>query len=104
MHKTSDIQEAVSYIQQLTDVKPTIGIILGSGLGPFADTMENAVRISYDHIPHFAQSAAVGHDVSGLPASLSNKDKRIALIREPLALLNSLLFDHPMDYVTTSAK
>ena len=44
------------------------------------------------------------HDVSGLPASLSNKDKRIALIREPLALLNSLLFDHPMDYVTTSAK
>lgn len=61
MHKTSDIQEAVSYIQQLTDVKPTIGIILGSGLGPFADTMENAVRISYDHIPHFAKSAAVGH-------------------------------------------
>ena len=61
MHKTSDIQEAVNYIQKLTDIKPSIGIILGSGLGPFADTLENAVRIPYDNIPHFAQSAAVGH-------------------------------------------
>jgi purine-nucleoside phosphorylase len=61
MHKTADIKEAVSYIQTLTNKKPTIGIILGSGLGPFADTLQNAVHIPYDNIPHFTKSAAVGH-------------------------------------------
>lgn len=40
-------------------------------------------------------------EVSGLPATLSltNLDKYYALIREPLALLNSWLFDHPMNYI-----
>lgn len=61
MHEISHIQEAVSYIRNLTDKKPTIGIILGSGLGPFADTLQDAIHIRYDDIPHFAKSAAVGH-------------------------------------------
>ncbi|OCG28561.1 purine-nucleoside phosphorylase [Gilliamella sp. wkB108] len=61
MHKTADIQQAVTYIQKLTNQQPTIGIILGSGLGPFADTLEDAIHIPYDEIPHFAKSAAVGH-------------------------------------------
>ncbi|WP_392564580.1 purine-nucleoside phosphorylase [Orbus wheelerorum] len=61
MHKTIDIQSAVSYIENLTSKKPTIGIILGSGLGAFADTLQNAVHIPYDDIPYFAKSAAVGH-------------------------------------------
>ncbi|MCX8585544.1 YdcF family protein [Gilliamella sp. B3023] len=40
-------------------------------------------------------------DITGLPAPLAytNIDKYIAMIREPLALLNSWLFDHPLDYV-----
>ena len=39
------------------------------------------------------------HDVSGLsaPLAFNNGDKYVALIREPLALANSLLFDHPSD-------
>ncbi|PWD81051.1 purine-nucleoside phosphorylase [Ignatzschineria ureiclastica] len=61
MHITAEIQEAVTFIQSKCDQKPTIGIILGSGLGPFADTLENAIRISYNEIPHFARSEAVGH-------------------------------------------
>ncbi|MFC0273282.1 purine-nucleoside phosphorylase [Metabacillus herbersteinensis] len=61
MHKTEEILVAKQYIEKLTSVQPTIGIILGSGLGPFADTLENAVHIPYDEIPHFAKSAAVGH-------------------------------------------
>ena len=42
-------------------------------------------------------------DISGVsaPLSYSNFDKYIAMIREPLALLNSWLFDHPLDYVET---
>ena len=61
MHKTNEILEAKAYIEKHTKVTPTIGIILGSGLGPFADTLEDAVYIPYDEIPHFAKSAAVGH-------------------------------------------
>ena len=39
------------------------------------------------------------HDVSGLsaPLAFNNGDKYVALIREPLALANSWLFDHPSD-------
>ncbi len=61
MHITAEIQDAVTFIQSRCEQKPTIGIILGSGLGPFADTLENATRISYNEIPHFARSEAVGH-------------------------------------------
>jgi len=61
MHQTDDILESLKFIEAHTDLKPTVGIILGSGLGPFADTLQNAVRIPYSAIPHFAKSEAVGH-------------------------------------------
>ncbi|OAT24988.1 purine-nucleoside phosphorylase [Proteus myxofaciens] len=61
MHQITDINVAKEYIQSKTTEKPTIGIVLGSGLGPFADTLEDAVHIPYNSIPHFAASGAVGH-------------------------------------------
>lgn len=61
MHKTEEIQEAKSYIENKINVKPTVGIILGSGLGPFADVLDKAVHIPYNEIPHFAKSEAIGH-------------------------------------------
>ncbi|MEP7075764.1 MAG: purine-nucleoside phosphorylase [Acidobacteriota bacterium] len=36
-------------------------IVLGSGLGAFADDMQNAVKIPYEEIPHFAKSTVEGH-------------------------------------------
>ena len=36
-------------------------VVLGSGLGAFADEVENAVRIPYEEIPHFARSTVEGH-------------------------------------------
>jgi len=41
--------------------KPEIGLILGSGLGELADRFENRVAVSYDEIPHFLSSTAIGH-------------------------------------------
>ena len=38
MHLTADIAESKAFVEAQITVKPTIGIILGSGLGPFADT------------------------------------------------------------------
>lgn len=61
MHQVSEINKAKEFVQSKTTEKPTIGIILGSGLGPFADTLEDAVHIPYHTIPHFAASEAVGH-------------------------------------------
>lgn len=41
--------------------KPRVGIVLGSGLGAFAERLENPVSIPYSEIPGFAQSSVVGH-------------------------------------------
>jgi purine-nucleoside phosphorylase len=52
---------AVEFIRNRTGVAPTLGIILGSGLGEFAAEVEGAVTIPYAEIPHFPQSTVVGH-------------------------------------------
>jgi purine-nucleoside phosphorylase len=61
MHLTSEINTARDYIQGLTDYKPEIGLILGSGLGTLADEIEDAITIPYSQIPYFAKSEAIGH-------------------------------------------
>ena len=55
------IEETASYIKAKTDIKPTIGLILGSGLGVLADEIENPVKISYNVIPNFPVSTVEGH-------------------------------------------
>src|SRR2546430_16682757 len=54
-------EEAARFIASKSPIKPAVAIVLGSGLGGFADEMTDAVRISYNDIPHFARSTAVGH-------------------------------------------
>jgi purine-nucleoside phosphorylase len=55
------IQEAVSAIRQHTDKTPGIAIVLGSGLGAFANELAEAVAIPYAKIPHFPVSTVKGH-------------------------------------------
>ena len=55
------IIESANYIKTKTDVKPTIGLILGSGLGVLGDEIENPVVISYNEIPNFPVSTVEGH-------------------------------------------
>jgi purine-nucleoside phosphorylase len=52
---------AAKHITSKSPIKPTVAIVLGSGLGSFADELTESVRISYNDIPHFARSTAVGH-------------------------------------------
>ena len=40
---------------------PRIGLVLGSGLGAFAEELAEATRIPYEKIPHFPRSTAIGH-------------------------------------------
>jgi purine-nucleoside phosphorylase len=42
-------------------LRPRIGLILGSGLGAFADSLADATRIPYSQIPSFPRSTAIGH-------------------------------------------
>jgi len=55
------VQKASQYIQNIIKEKPEIGIILGSGLGPLADEIENPIEIDYKDIPGFPVSTVVGH-------------------------------------------
>ena len=53
--------EAKRYIQGHTDVRPAIGLVLGSGLGAFADELTARKDIPYADIPGWPLSTAVGH-------------------------------------------
>ncbi len=55
------ITEAVAYIRQRTDFSAEIGMILGSGLGEYANSIENPVSFSFEEIPHFPVSTVFGH-------------------------------------------
>ena len=55
------VLESADYIRQCTDFRPTLGIILGSGLGGLVDVMADKVIIPYADIPHFPQSTVPGH-------------------------------------------
>lgn len=55
------IEEAATYIAERTQLRPEVGLILGSGLGVIGDDMEDAVTIPYENIPHFPVSTVEGH-------------------------------------------
>jgi purine-nucleoside phosphorylase len=73
----SKAQEAVDHIFTLVSLPPTVGIILGSGLGGFASQVVDAVEIPYAEIPHFPQSTVAGHSgvlligtIGGVPVAV----------------------------------
>jgi purine-nucleoside phosphorylase len=55
------IDEATAFIRSMTDIRPEIGLILGSGLGVLGSELEDAVTIPYENIPHFPVSTVEGH-------------------------------------------
>ena len=61
MELQQQIRSAAEYILSRVACRPTVGMVLGSGLGDFADTLEDAVRIPYSEIPNFPVPTAPGH-------------------------------------------
>ncbi len=53
--------KAAAWIRTQTDLKPTIGLVLGSGLDILADLVDQPVAIPYGDIPDFPVSTALGH-------------------------------------------
>ena len=70
-------QSAAAYVRSRTPIQPTLGIILGSGLGNFASQVESPTAIPYSDIPHFPLSTVVGHSgklilgtIGGIPVAV----------------------------------
>ncbi|MGA2420832.1 MAG: purine-nucleoside phosphorylase [Candidatus Acidiferrum sp.] len=54
-------EQAAKFILSKTKLRPKIALVLGSGLGAFADEFAASVKIPYAEIPHFPRSTAIGH-------------------------------------------
>ncbi len=57
----SAAESAAQFILARTRLRPRIGLVLGSGLGGFADSLSDATRIPFAEIPAFPRSTAIGH-------------------------------------------
>jgi purine-nucleoside phosphorylase len=57
----TEIDEAVRFIRGKTIQQPIIGVILGSGLGGLADSVESADSIAFQDIPNWPVTSVVGH-------------------------------------------
>ena len=55
------VEAAAAFIRSRAPLAPRAGVILGSGLGAFAETLDDAVSIPYAEIPHFPLSSVAGH-------------------------------------------
>lgn len=56
------IDEACTYLRScMGEVCPEVGIVLGSGLGSVAESIENPLFVPYGEVPHMKRSTAVGH-------------------------------------------
>src|SRR6266481_10158227 len=69
-------EKAAKFILSKTKLRPQIALVLGSGLGAFADEFESPTRIAYAKIPNFPRSTAIGHagqlvlgKVDGIPVA-----------------------------------
>jgi purine-nucleoside phosphorylase len=67
------IQETAAFIRSRISVAPQVGVVLGSGLGGLVDSVEVAVSIPYQEIPHFPVSTVEGHAGKLLFGTLGGK-------------------------------
>jgi purine-nucleoside phosphorylase len=71
---TAMIDEAADAVRaRLGGRKPTAAIVLGSGLGQFAERLTDAVRIPYGEIPHFPAPTVIGHSGELVVGSLQGR-------------------------------
>ncbi len=57
----AELTAAASFIRSRTELRPAIGLVLGSGLGAFAKSLSDPAVVPYGEIPHFPTSTAIGH-------------------------------------------
>ena len=70
----SKAKETAEYIKSKKNENPEIAVILGSGLGNFADNLFQRVEIAYTEIPNFPESTVAGHDGKIILGKIGNKN------------------------------
>ena len=55
------LEDSVFAIRKRVDAVPRVGLVLGSGLGDFADAIDKLVKIPYEDLPHMAAPEVAGH-------------------------------------------
>jgi len=69
-----EIDEVVASVQTRTKYRPKIGLILGSGLGGLADSIQNSDLIAFNDLPHWPHSTVPGHVGQLVIGKLENQD------------------------------
>jgi purine-nucleoside phosphorylase len=57
----AQVGDALNFIKAKCNIQPKAAIILGSGLGEFADTLEKKIKIPTSEVPHYPKSTVEGH-------------------------------------------
>jgi len=71
------LQRIKNYLENLIEIKPKYGIILGTGLNNLVDSLEIIKSISYENIPEFPNSTVEGHEGNLIFAKINNIDVMI---------------------------
>jgi len=69
----TQIDEVAAAVRSRSNYQPKVGLILGSGLGGLADSIENADFIPFNELPNWPQSTAPGHTGRLVIGKLENK-------------------------------
>lgn len=69
----SQIEEAAKAIHAVDSSRPSVGIVLGTGLGKLSDKIEVSARIPYEEIPHFPTSTVETHAGELIVGNLAGK-------------------------------
>jgi len=73
-NRLTSIHAAADYVRsRIGSAKPVAGIVLGSGLGKLADSIENPIVISYKDVPELPVSTAIGHKGNFIIGTLGGK-------------------------------
>ncbi len=72
MTMLDNIQQAAEFISSKINISPRFGVVLGSGLGSFADQLESSVTIAFEEIPHFPVSTVEGHEGKVVSGTFNN--------------------------------
>ena len=62
------MENAVTYIKQKSNIKPKIGIVLGSGLDMFCEKLDSKINISYNDIPNFRKTSIFQFIINKFPS------------------------------------
>lgn len=73
------LEQTIKYLRSLTQTIPEVGVVLGSGLGAFANEIEKEIVIPFSQIPHFGTVSVVGHSGNLIIGTL--RGKKIAALQ-----------------------